>query len=225
VTEQTEVKKIASLARQYAADGYQVYAHAPGFSVPEAIRGYTPDLVLKKDNETIIIEVKTTSMSLNKQKAIEEIARYAAETNGVRFDLVVTNPKKKRLESRLNQLGALRENLWHTLESAIRLEQYKVFCTVAAIVLEDILVGAAARRSWSEWPAQRELPKIADALCQNKIISESVSSFAHEVWKLRNAAVHGSAIEIDRTECNQVFTKLSRLADDYGWRERVSPRG
>src|ERR1017187_9334974 len=83
---------IDQLADEYTGMGYEV-------SRNEKIGKYPADLVARKDNETIIIEVKSGASSLQKKAAIGEISDFVKNRNNYKFLVVFAGtPKKKKLE-------------------------------------------------------------------------------------------------------------------------------
>lgn len=134
-----ERTRIAKLARDYKARGYQVYAELAGYESPDNIVGVKPDLVAKKGDETIIIEVKTRDTTKSGKDKIEKLARYAKSIPGARFDLVMTNPRPaperfKRWRSaiadeliRAHSYYHIWKQLWPSEESVPDLNQYRVF--------------------------------------------------------------------------------------------------
>jgi len=88
-----EREKTAEIAREYREQGYKVFADIPGYERPYSISGFVPDVIAKIGDRVIIIEIKTSGSLKTKSNAIKQLARYAKEHPGTRFDLVVTNPK------------------------------------------------------------------------------------------------------------------------------------
>ncbi|MBE9515074.1 MAG: hypothetical protein IMY79_02930 [Chloroflexi bacterium] len=93
--EEREANKVRDIARKLQRDRYEVFLDRPGFRKPDQIGRYIPDIVAVKGDETIIVEVKS-AISLRKQSdKVEFLAEYARIKPHVRFDLVVTNPRRK----------------------------------------------------------------------------------------------------------------------------------
>lgn len=134
-----ELVRIKELAREYKARGYKVFAELTGYQSPDSISGVKPDLVAKKGDETIIIEVKTRDNTRNNKNKIETLARYADSTHGARFDFVMTNPRPtserfKRWRGaiadelvRAHSYYHIWKQLWPTEEAVQVLNNYRVF--------------------------------------------------------------------------------------------------
>jgi hypothetical protein len=76
---QLSVNEHDRAVRHYAmimlADGYEVKARVDGwFQEPETISGYRPDIVARKDNMFIIVEIKKGEIDWPKIKALEAFA-------------------------------------------------------------------------------------------------------------------------------------------------------
>lgn len=134
-----ERRRIARLAQDYKAQGYQVYTELAGSEAPESIVGVRPDLVAKKGDETIIIEVKTRETTEVGREKIEKLARYAESVPGTRFDIVMTNPRpKQELFKRWRSTIAgelvraysyyhIWKQLWPTEQAVPILNEYRAF--------------------------------------------------------------------------------------------------
>lgn len=139
LTQSLERKKIAKLARHYKSLGYKVYAELPGYEAPDNFVDVRPDLVVKKDDETIIIEVKTRDSTKRGKEEIEKLARYAERVPGTRFDLVLTNPRSSTERFRRWRHAIADElvrayshyhiwkQVWPSEESVPVLNQFRVF--------------------------------------------------------------------------------------------------
>ncbi len=131
--------RIYKLAREYKNRGYQVFAELEGYESPDTISGIKPDLVAKKGDETVIIEVKTRDTTKSSRNRIEQLARYAEDIPGTRFDFVMTNPRPtperfKRLRGSIakelvnaHSYYQIWKQLWPTEEIVKILNEYRVF--------------------------------------------------------------------------------------------------
>ena len=83
---------IDQLSEDYINKGYQIIKD-------EKIGKYSPDLVVKNGDETIVFEVKTGRMTKERKEAIAEIGDYVRKRNNYKFLVVfATPPKKKNLD-------------------------------------------------------------------------------------------------------------------------------
>jgi REase_AHJR-like protein len=84
-------RRIRDVARQYRKRGYDVVVHPQGDHLPEFLSGFEPDIIAKKDGDSVVIEVKTQAR-LQGSNEIVSIAEKVAKETGWRFELDVTNP-------------------------------------------------------------------------------------------------------------------------------------
>jgi hypothetical protein len=83
---------VEQIAEEYQEKGYVVSRKQP-------LGGYEADIVAKKDNENIVIEVKSGKMSPARKEAIIQIGNYIKDRDNYKFLVVIaTPPKDKKLE-------------------------------------------------------------------------------------------------------------------------------
>ena len=110
-------QKIDSLVRHYERQGYVVLREPKGLSLPFDLGSYRPDLVARKGDEGLIIEVKasTSKTSIDRFQTLAEAVR---ERPGWRFLLVTLQdldvpeeaekfPSWEALSTKLDQVRAL----------------------------------------------------------------------------------------------------------------------
>lgn len=212
-----EERKVASLARQYQERGYTVLANLKGYGRPEAIGGFAPDLIVQRGDEKIVIEVVSSMSMKGQQHAIIELARHAATEKGMRFDLVVTNPrptKNERARRADRQLRRLESSLLSNLDLSAENRQLVSFFILAGVVVEHLVLGL-----WDEHvgePTSGSDPvKLASLLLDRKVISSSAFNFINELWRLRNEAVHGSPEPRGPGQLRELSSKVKNLAASY----------
>lgn len=86
----TEARKKARVASRYRREGYAVERDVPMGD------GLHADIVAQKTDETIVIAVKSWESLYEDRGRTAELARQLAGKPNVRFDLVMTAPRKKR---------------------------------------------------------------------------------------------------------------------------------
>ncbi|WP_128548509.1 hypothetical protein [Larkinella soli] len=83
---------VEQLAADYSEKGYKV-------SKEEPIGQFRVDLVARKGNETILIEVKAGSLTPEKKSEIQAIGDFVKNNNNYRFLIAIaTPPKEKKIE-------------------------------------------------------------------------------------------------------------------------------
>jgi Holliday junction resolvase len=97
---------IEQIAEDYIQKGYTV-------NKEERLGKFEADLIARKGNEQIVIEVKAGKMTPDKKKQIAGIADYISSLGGYKFLVVVaTPPKEKKLE--IEEIETLITNYIHS---------------------------------------------------------------------------------------------------------------
>lgn len=222
-SENLEMRKVAQLAQEYSAKGYEVFTELPRYKAPYLIRGLKPDLIAKRGDEIIIIEVKTSDSIKKNKDAITQLARYAKEVPGARFDLVITNPRPSssvhyKLGALEAELGTIREGLLSDINEAIKQNRTDLVLLLAVRLLEGLLARLAIRESTyiplKEW----NLTSLSSRLANENVISQSVLEFADKLYKQRNAVIHNrdKRTVISTEEALDIYLKLNKLMKQRG---------
>jgi len=211
-----EKRKIASLVRQYKNEGYEVLMQPSTARMLPPFGNYRPDLVVQKGDETIVIEVVSSKTSKEKERAVEHFAEYAAKNKGVRFDIIVTNPrptKRQRQNRDSILLDLLEKSLLKTLDETVD-AQPQIFVVICCIIVENLLNGLAAS---DEELSERNRPLIALArrLREKEVISDSALNFVVQIWELRNAVMHGGAHPETSAQLLNIYQKTKSLLKIY----------
>lgn len=88
--QQTEARRKTRLANEYRRRGYAVERDVP---MGDGLRA---DVIAKKDDQTIVVAVKSWGSLYNDEGLTSELARKVAAMPDMRFDLVMTAPRKKQ---------------------------------------------------------------------------------------------------------------------------------
>lgn len=212
LSEGLEKKKTAQIAEQYRRLGYQVYANLPGYDRPPAFEQVTPDLVAKKGRETIIIEIKTRDSAKRHKNQLDQLARYAKEMPGVRFDLVMTNPSPKlRTSYRAlrEELRSIKHGLITEIDKALNQENAALAVTLISRLFEAFLIRIAEQNSIHPKPDQAVSPYLAKVLADKNIISPAVMQLSNYLSEVRNTAVHRKSFLIPMSTAYQVYQQVS----------------
>src|SRR5271166_287921 len=81
------------VAQRYRDEGYHVVLRPFGDQVPSFISGFQPDLVAKRGNEGVVVEIKANRMDLSSDHQISQLAEIVNARPGWRLDLVVLEPE------------------------------------------------------------------------------------------------------------------------------------
>ena len=86
-----EERLLSEVAEDYGREGYEVILHPHPSTLPDFLRGYRPDLLARRDDESVVVEVKSGPVRRPQRDPFREIARVVEEHPGWRFELVVRN--------------------------------------------------------------------------------------------------------------------------------------
>lgn len=210
-----EQKKLEALARQYGKEGFDVFTHLAGFEPPPLYGGFRPDLVAKKGDQVVLVEVVHGSGDATRRDEVVEFARYASEQPNVRFDLVVVRPETAKQTSPRHILRRLRGRTLKELEVTSE-SLPEAFFVLYAIAVEDLLISAAAKKGL-EINQFKNLPDLALHLYKRGVITPTIVEFANDAWESRNRVLHGHQGNLLRPSAQEQLAKFKRLLDDYGW--------
>lgn len=82
-------RRVQEVAREYRSKGYEVIVEAA--QLPEPLARFRPDVVARKGDEVVVIEVKPRG-SLNDPQ-LQELAKAVRAQPGWRFELIVLKPE------------------------------------------------------------------------------------------------------------------------------------
>lgn len=211
----TEQRKIASLARQYQSEGYEVVTEPRNSTLSPLLGNYQPDLVVRKGDEVIIIEVVSSKTAKEKRAAIEQLARYAHGQKGIRFDLVVTNIRRTR-QGKQNRdsklLKLLRESMLREIGAMVQSNP------TASMILCSVLVENLLRGLVGDDPGLLErdisMLELADWLGHRGTISRSAQTFVTELSTARNTVLH-DADRASVASASDFYQKTKSLLRNY----------
>ena len=84
--------EVRRTAKKYKEQGYKVEADVSGFDQPSTIGGFRPDVVAKKGNKRVIVEVETPDSvdSARDQKQQKAFSQTAERSSNTKFTRKVT---------------------------------------------------------------------------------------------------------------------------------------
>ena len=125
---------IQQISDEYIEKGYAV-------SKEEQIGKYQADIIARKSDETIVIEVKSGKMTSKKKESIEGIANYVRSLGKYKFFVVIaTAPKEKKLEiEEIEEL--LFQNFMNDLPSELdELSTHTTLEEITDVDIDEILI-------------------------------------------------------------------------------------
>ena len=190
-----ELRRLRKLIKQYLADGFEVFVESKNYPKPQAIEGFIPDLVAKKGEQTIIIEVVTNPNLKNLSQKMKVLSKYAESNDKVRFDIVLTNPKPRLDKSEKNLsnqvlLTDVQQRLFNASIESYKHGEYHASLLMLNILLENILRLYAIENKIIKIKEEIPTKKLAHLLLTKKKISEANYNSINQLIKDRNSVVH-----------------------------------
>ncbi|MCH8108930.1 MAG: hypothetical protein IIB15_02275 [Chloroflexi bacterium] len=189
-----EKQRAHTIAQEYRSKGYDVIEEPASEQLPDFLSGYRPDLLIRKDNETVVVEVKTRS-SLVKDPSVRDLARLIQAEPDWSFELVVVDEEEK-LGLPEGAHPSEREYILQLTEETERL--LELGFARAALVQAWSISEAAIRVLLEEEGIS--IDRLAPSYILNQAATEGVISrddyrFLTKAMKYRNALVHGFRID------------------------------
>jgi uncharacterized protein YutE (UPF0331/DUF86 family) len=189
-----EREKVLQLAAEYRKEGYEVFFHPSSDDLPDFLKGYRPDLVLKRGNESVIVEVRSRfSLNSPSTQYLRYLAQVVEEHSDWRFELVMTNSED--IIDSPNIEGSLQQSEIETRLQAARqlVSQYPE----SAILYSWSLVEATLRlvADHEGLNLQRFEPLyLMKQLVTEGLISRSQYQLLKNAYSLRSNIAHGFKI-------------------------------
>jgi uncharacterized protein YutE (UPF0331/DUF86 family) len=206
-----ERQRARAIAEEYRSRGYEVIEEPSPAQLPDFLSGYRPDLLVRKGDEAIVVEVKSRS-SLAKDAQIRDLAQLLQTKPHWNFELVVVG-EGERISAPEGARPFERADILRGIEAAERL-------------LESGFSEAALLLAWSTAEATvrlliEEEGIVLDHLnplyilkqaVMNGVIARDDYNFLTNVIKYRNALVHGfKTLDFDPALVSELISRTKRL--------------
>jgi hypothetical protein len=190
-TANIERERLLQLADEYRNKGYNVLLHPTLEDLPSFFKNYHPDMIARRGDEAVVIEVKSrSSLNSSSTQYLRNLAQVVEQHPGWRFELVMTNPEDAPYFPKAE--GSLQED-----EIELRLQVARQLATQnldSAILYSWSLVEATLRliAEYEALSLQRFDPLyLVKKLVTEGIISRSEYQLLMDALSLRNAIAHG----------------------------------
>ena len=210
-TNALERQRARAIAEEYRDRSYEVIEEPSPEQLPAFLSGYRPDLLLRKGDESILVEVKTRA-TLAKDPHVRELAELLQKEPGWRFELVVI-PEGGKLSVPEGARPFAREDV---IQSAVMAES----------LLDEGFSEAGLLLAWSALEAavriltedervllDRHDPHyVVNQALADGVISRDEYNLLTNAMKYRNALVHGFTItDFDSTLVKDLIGTIKRL--------------
>lgn len=190
VTISLERQRAREIAEEYRRRGYKVIAEPSPEQLPDFLSGYHPDLLIRKGDEALVVEVKSRT-SLAQETQVRELAQLLRAKPDWNFELVVVGE----------------EDQWRAPEGARPFDREDILqgLEAAAKLLDASFVDAALVLAWSAAEATVRLLAqeehivleqltplyILKQAAMQGVISREEYRFLTKAMEYRHALVHG----------------------------------
>lgn len=213
-TANLERERLLKLAEEYRDKGYEILIHPKPEDLPDFLRNYRPDMIARREDEAVVIEVKSrSSLNSSSTQYLPNLAQVIEQHPGWRFELVMTNPEdvtySLKAESSLQEneiksgLKVARQLLEQHLESAILYSWSLVEATLRLAAEEE---GLSLRRFDPLY--------LVKQLAIEGVISQSEYQLLMDSLSLRNAIAHGfKTIPITQNSADKLINMTEQLLE------------
>ena len=206
-----ERQRARALAEEHCSRGYEVIEEPSPAQLPDFLSDYRPDLLVRKGDEAIVVEV-TSRSSLAKDAQMRDLAQLLQTKPHWNFELVIVG-EGERTSAPEGARPFERDDILRGIEAAEKL-------------LESGFSEAALLVAWSTSEATVRLlieeeglvldhlnpPYILKQAVMNGVIARDEYTFLTKVIKYRNALVHGfKTIDFDPALVSELISRTKRL--------------
>ncbi|WP_088894294.1 hypothetical protein [Leptolyngbya ohadii] len=211
-TANLERERLLQLAEEYRDKGYEVSFHPNPEDLPDFLRNYRPDMIVRRGDEAVIIEVKSRrSLNSSSRQYLQNLAQSVEQHPGWRFELVMTNPEdavySPKAESSLQQpeietrLQVARQLATQHPEAAILYSWSLVEATLRLVAERE---GMSLQRLDSLYLVKQLVIEGAISRPEYQLLMDALS--------LRNAIAHGfKATQITQESVYQLIDSAEHL--------------
>lgn len=210
----SERQRVQELAQEYLSKGYEVITEPSPKQLPDFLREYRPDLLVRKGSESIVVEVKTRS-SLAENPRLRDLARVLHDTPDWKFELVTVREKEK-LDTPKGTHPFTRKDVYSRLEEVEGL--LKTGSLEAALLLGWGTVEAAVRLLAED--EHLTLDRIASSYLLHQAVTHGVISredydLLLRSMKYRNALAHGfKTADFDVALVREIINTTKHLLEE-----------
>lgn len=189
-TTNIERERLIRLAEEYRDKGYEISVHPNPEDLPDFLKNFRPDMIVRRGNEAAVIEVKSRSSLNSSTQYLRTLAQLVEQHPGWRFELVMTNPEDAVYSQRAE--GSLQEP---EIESRLQIaRQLATQHPESAILYSWSLVEATLRLvAENEGLSLQRFDSLylVKQLATEGVISKSEYQLLMNALSLRNSIAHG----------------------------------
>ena len=190
-TANLERERLLKLAEEYRQKGYEVFFHPNLEDLPDFLKTYRPDMIVRRGEENVVIEVKSrSSLNSSSNQYLGNLAQAVERHPGWRFELVMTNPEDTTYSPKAE--GSLQE---HEIESHLQearqlITRHPKLALLSSWSLVEATLRLLAQKE--ELSLERFDPRyLINQLATEGVISKSEYQLLMNLLPLRNSIAHG----------------------------------
>ncbi|WP_415376670.1 hypothetical protein [Patiriisocius sp. Uisw_017] len=206
-----ESRRTSEVVKDYIKKGYEVILYPQEEQLPDFLKNYQLDILAKKGDENIVIEIKSRE-TINSSKYLIELANKIENRDDWRFELILTNPRKHNIEYQIPSILIIENKLdnIYQLKSANQID--------AAFLISWATFEAATRKILKAEQPNSEIELAPNGLIKQLfsfgIIGKMNYNQLLKISKKRNEIVHGFFNE-SNSEVEDYIQRLTTLIQDF----------
>jgi uncharacterized protein YutE (UPF0331/DUF86 family) len=206
-----ERERLIKLAEEYRDKGYEISFQPNPEDLPDFLKNYRPDMIARRGDEAVIIEVKSRSSLNSSSQYLRNLAQAVEQHPGWRFELVMTNPEDATYSQRAE--GSLQET---EIESRLQVARQLATQHPEPAILYSWSLAEATLRLVAEnegLSLQRFDPLyLVKKLATEGVISKSEYQLLMNTLSLRNSIAHGfKTAKLDQESLYELNTITEQL--------------
>jgi uncharacterized protein YutE (UPF0331/DUF86 family) len=210
-TANIERERLIRLAEEYRDKGYEISFQPNPEDLPDFLKNYRPDMIVRRGDEAVVIEVKSRSSLNSSAQYLRNLAQVVEQYPGWRFELVMTNPEDATYSQRAE--GSLQEP---EIESRLQVaRQLATQHPESAILYSWSLVEATLRLvAENEGLNLQRFDSLylVKQLATEGVISKSEYQLLMNALSLRNSIAHGfKTTQISQESLYELITITEQL--------------
>jgi len=185
--EYPEREALEGIATDFRQRGYDVVIEPRGAALPEFLAGTTPDMIATKDNEHVVVEVKSAPDRVDPEQ-VRQLANRISRRAGWRFVLMAPKPREQLLPG---------EDLRPLDDDSIRRrfdEARKLVSSghvEAALLLAWTAAEATMRLLSEPSPDRPDTRSLLRRLASEGVLDQGTFAALNEAYRLRSSVAHG----------------------------------
>lgn len=203
------------IAKQYEEKGYTVIRNPGSELIPFNLDGYIPDILATKDDEKILVEVKTSKAHMNAEKLLK-IGKLVQPHSNWKFLVVTVNEDDiNKLKSSATELNI--DNVFKSLN--LIQENLKKLITPAFLIPQLWVCYISILRIWLI-KEEYVIPDLTDLNILNLAYSEGIIDYeqfsqSKNFLNLRNFTAHNLAHNVNTTDVENYLAMTLFILNEY----------